>query len=92
VPIAVSVVSIPHYREPFSSPLMRWRKCARITWPVSEGGIVRPKGSGLFNGWWLDMAGKKLRRIRRNEYPELYRLHRVCSDYEKERRPIAKDS
>jgi hypothetical protein len=76
-PIAVSVASIPHYREPFSSPLMPWRMYARITWPVFEGGIVRPKGPGLFNGWWLDMGGKKLRRIRRNEYPELYRLHRI---------------
>jgi hypothetical protein len=51
--------------------------------------------NGLFNGWWLDMAGRKIRRIYRNEYPELYRLHRICSSYErqdKERRPTAKDS
>lgn len=29
---------------------------------------------GAFNGWWLDMAGRKIRRIYRNEYGELYRL------------------
>ena len=32
--------------------------------------------AGLFSGWWYDMDGKKLRRIRKDEYPTLYRLHR----------------
>lgn len=38
--------------------------------------MSRRPGPGLFNGWWTDLAGNKLRRIRRDEYPELYRLHR----------------
>lgn len=29
---------------------------------------------GVFNGWWTDLAGNRLRRIRRSEYAELYRL------------------
>lgn len=44
---------------------------------------MKRKGSGLFNGYWLDMQGKKIRRIYRREYPELYRLHRICSMYER---------
>lgn len=32
--------------------------------------------AGLFTGWWYKPDGTKLRRIRRDEYPELYRLHR----------------
>lgn len=36
----------------------------------------RPANSGLFTGWWTSLDGKKIRRIRRDEYPELYRLHR----------------
>lgn len=31
-----------------------------------------PKGA--FVGWWTDLAGNRLRRIHRSEYPELYRL------------------
>jgi hypothetical protein len=27
-------------------------------------------------GWWFDMDGKKIRRIRADEYPLLYHLHR----------------
>jgi hypothetical protein len=30
--------------------------------------------SGLFLGFWFDTKGRKLRRIRRDEYGELYRL------------------
>jgi hypothetical protein len=41
------------------------------------------RGPGLFTGYWLDMKGNRLRRIYRNEYGELYRLHRICSQYEK---------
>ena len=36
----------------------------------------RPTRAGLFTGWWTDLDGKKVRRIYRSEYPELYRLHR----------------
>jgi hypothetical protein len=32
--------------------------------------------AGLFTGWWTDLDGKRLRRIHRHEYPELYRLWR----------------
>jgi hypothetical protein len=42
------------------------------------------RGPGLFNGYWLDMAGNKIRRIYRSEYGELYRLHRLCAMYEKQ--------
>lgn len=35
---------------------------------------MRKKGPGLFHGFWLDMAGRKLRRIYHSEYGELYRL------------------
>jgi len=38
---------------------------------------VKRKSPGLFNGFWLDMAGKKIRRIYRSEYGELYRLERL---------------
>jgi hypothetical protein len=42
----------------------------------------RNPNAGLFNGYWLNMDGTKIRRIRQNEYPELYRLHRLCSEVE----------
>jgi hypothetical protein len=32
----------------------------------------RPTRAGLFHGYWLDRDGKKIRRIRRDEYPALY--------------------
>lgn len=32
--------------------------------------------AGLFNGFWLDLSGERIHRIRRDEYPELYRLWR----------------
>lgn len=38
----------------------------------------RSPNAGLFTGYWLDMAGNRIRRIYRSEYPELYRLHRLC--------------
>ena len=38
--------------------------------------------AGLFNGFWTDLEGNKIRRIYRSEYPELYRLHRLCSELE----------
>jgi hypothetical protein len=41
------------------------------------------RGPGLFTGYWLDMKGNRLRRIYRSEYGELYRLHRICREYEK---------
>ena len=42
----------------------------------------RSPNAGLFTGWWTDLEGKRIRRIRRNEFPELYRLHRICSEQE----------
>jgi hypothetical protein len=50
-------------------------------YPATVGCVKR---QGLFNGWWLDMAGNRIRRIYRNEYPELYRLHRICTAYERQ--------
>jgi hypothetical protein len=38
------------------------------------------KRAGLFNGYWLTPSGEKLRRIRRDEYPELYRLWQKHAD------------
>ena len=45
----------------------------------STGGAARGSRSrrgspGLFNGYWLTMAGVKIRRVRQSEYGELYRL------------------
>jgi hypothetical protein len=42
--------------------------------------VSRRNSPGLFNGWWTDLDGRKLRRIRRDEYPMLYRLHREHAD------------
>ena len=36
----------------------------------------RNPNQGLFAGYWLDANGKKIRRLRRDEYPEAYRLWR----------------
>jgi hypothetical protein len=44
--------------------------------------VKRNPNAGLFNGYWLNMDGTKQRRIYRSEYPELYRLHRLCSEVE----------
>jgi hypothetical protein len=44
----------------------------------------KPQRSGLFNGWWLDMQGRRVERIKRDEYPELYRLHRICAEQERQ--------
>lgn len=35
---------------------------------------MKRRNPGLFTGWWTDLNGKRLRRVRRNEYGELYRL------------------
>lgn len=47
----------------------------------------KSKGSGLFNGHWDrvhdDEGARKHVRIQRSEYPELYRLHRLCSQIER---------
>jgi hypothetical protein len=40
----------------------------------------RSPKAGLFNGFWLDGSGEKVRRIQRAEYPELYRLWRRHAD------------
>ncbi len=37
----------------------------------------------LFNGFWTTLEGERIRRIYRSEYPELYRLHRLCERYER---------
>jgi hypothetical protein len=42
----------------------------------------RNPNAGLFGQWWLDMEGNRIRRIQRSEWPELYRLHRLCSEVE----------
>ena len=47
----------------------------------------RPTNQGLFPGYWTDLAGKKLRRVRRDEYPELYRIHRLCAEVEASTEP-----
>ena len=39
--------------------------------------------AGLFVGWWFSMDGKKLRRIARHEYPELYRLNAKHQDVQR---------
>ena len=44
--------------------------------------MKRKPNQGLFPGYWTDLAGKKLRRVRRDEYPELYRIHRLCAQVE----------
>jgi hypothetical protein len=36
----------------------------------------RPVSAGLFTGFWTDLSGKRIRRIRRDEYGELYSLWR----------------
>lgn len=44
--------------------------------------VKRPPNKGLFTGYWKDMSGKRIRRIYRSEYPEIYRLHRLCKEVE----------
>jgi hypothetical protein len=46
------------------------------------------KRAGLFNGFWLTLDGAKLRRIRRDEYPELYRLWEKHADIRLGVRPL----
>ena len=38
--------------------------------------MKRNPRAGLFTGYWTTLDGKKIRRIYRSEYGELYRLHR----------------
>lgn len=40
----------------------------------------RRNKTGLFNGYCIENG--KRRRIRRNEYPELYRLYRILTQME----------
>ena len=47
------------------------------------------KRAGLFNGYWYDLEGQKLRRIRRDEYPMLYRVWREHRDIRLGVRPFA---
>ena len=49
----------------------------------------RKPNQGLFPGYWTDLAGKKLRRVRRDEYPEMYRLHRLATEVEATLEPSA---
>jgi hypothetical protein len=42
------------------------------------------RGPGLFTGWWTDIEGNRTRKILRNEFGELYRLYRICTQYEKQ--------
>lgn len=44
--------------------------------------MKRHPNQGLFNGHWLDLNGRKIGRIKRSEYPEIYRLHRLCTEVE----------
>lgn len=44
--------------------------------------------TGVFNGYWLTPSGAKLRRIRRDEYPELYRLWQKHADIRLGVRPL----
>lgn len=36
--------------------------------------MKRHQRQGLFNGYWTSTSGARIRRIRRDEYPDLYRL------------------
>jgi hypothetical protein len=38
------------------------------------------KRAGFFNGYWTTLDGKRMRRIRRDEYPDLYRLWHKHAD------------
>ena len=38
------------------------------------------KRQGLWNGYWLSMSGKRLRRLTRAEIAELYRLYYAHKD------------
>jgi hypothetical protein len=42
--------------------------------------VRKKKSPGLFCGFWLTPSGKKIRRIRRDEFGELYRLWREHAD------------
>jgi hypothetical protein len=41
---------------------------------------MRRRNQGLFVGYWFDLKGKKLRRARRAELSEAYRLWAVHKD------------
>lgn len=51
-----------------------------MTQPSKPRSRKRHPRAGLFNGYWTDLAGKKLGRVRRSEYPELYRLRSKHAD------------
>ena len=36
--------------------------------------MKRHKRQGLFTGYWATLDGHRIRRVRRDEYAELYRL------------------
>jgi len=44
----------------------------------------RPRKAGLFLGYWFDTTGKRLKRVRRVELAEAYRL---CSKHADIRKP-----
>jgi hypothetical protein len=46
------------------------------------------KRAGLFNGYWLTLEGERIRRIRRDEYGEFYRLWRRHMDIRLGVRPL----
>ena len=49
---------------------------------------MKKKPPGLFNGWWTDLRGNRIRRVYRSDYPELYRLWREHADIGTGRHPM----
>lgn len=47
------------------------------------------RSPGLFNGFWFDMEGRRLGRIRQDEYPTLYGLWREHRDLREGRPRVA---
>lgn len=41
---------------------------------------MRHKRPGLFNGYWLTPSGERIRRIRRDEFADLYRIWQKHAD------------
>jgi len=41
----------------------------------------KPQRSGLFHGFWYTLAGRKLERVRREDYGEAYRLYALGTRY-----------
>ena len=48
--------------------------------PSARQLMKRNPRAGLFNGYWLDMQGNRIRRIYRTSTGELYRLERKHQD------------